>query len=127
VTGFPAGRRGESGPARFAFDIRSHLYTEEPGRAGREVVGWHRGFATEGRGMTEQYRRAAEIDRLATDTAEKLRGRLSDLRLELHAGAASFYAKQPAQHAVMNGTTLPIVRNEIEVLRGGGTRRSDRP
>ena len=73
--------------------------------------------------MTEQDRRAAEIERLAADTAEKLRGRLSGLRLELHGGgvvlrgtARSFYAKQLAQHAVLTGTDLPIVRNEIEVL-----------
>jgi hypothetical protein len=72
--------------------------------------------------MTERDRRAAEIDQLAASTAEKLRGRLSGFRLELHAGgvvlcgtAHSFYAKQLAQHAVMNGTDLPIVRNEIEV------------
>jgi hypothetical protein len=64
----------------------------------------------------------AEIDRLASDTAEKLRGRLSNLRLELHGDgvvlrgtARSFYAKQLAQHAVMTSTELPIVRNEIEV------------
>ena len=73
--------------------------------------------------MTEGDQKAAEIDRLAADTAEKLRGRLSGLRLELHGGgvvlrgtAQSFYAKQLAQHAVMSGTDLPIVRNEIEVL-----------
>lgn len=73
--------------------------------------------------MTEQGRKAAEIGRLAAETAEKLRGWLSGLRLELHAGgvvmrgtARSFYAKQLAQHAVMTGTALPIVRNEIEVI-----------
>ena len=67
--------------------------------------------------------RSSEIARLAANTAEKLRGRLSGLRLELHTGgvvlrgtARSFYAKQLAQHAVMSGTDLPIVRNEIEVL-----------
>lgn len=72
--------------------------------------------------MTERDQMAAEIGRLAANTAEKLRGRLSDLRLELHGGgvilhgiARSFYAKQLAQHAVMTGTALPIVRNEIEV------------
>jgi hypothetical protein len=72
--------------------------------------------------MTEGDPKSAEIDRLAADTAEKLRGRLSGLRLELHAGgvilrgtAQSFYAKQLAQHAVMTSTELPIVRNEIEV------------
>ena len=73
--------------------------------------------------MAEGDRRAAEIARLAASTAEKLRGRLSGLRLELHAGgvvlrgtARTFYAKQLAQHAVMSGTDLPIARNEIEVL-----------
>lgn len=72
--------------------------------------------------MTEQDQKAAEIGRLAADTAEKLRGRLSGLRLELDGGgvvlrgtARSFYAKQLAQHAVMTGTALPIVSNEIEV------------
>jgi hypothetical protein len=73
--------------------------------------------------MREREPRAAEIDRLAVDTAEKLRGRLSGLRLELRGGglvlrgtARSFHAKQLAQHAVMSGTDLPIVRNEIEVV-----------
>ncbi len=73
--------------------------------------------------MTVRDSRAAEIDRLAGDTAEKLRGRLSGLRLELRGGGIvfrgtvrSFDAKQLAQHAVMRGTDLPIVRNEIEVV-----------
>jgi hypothetical protein len=64
----------------------------------------------------------SEMDRLAAETGEMLRGRLTDLRIELHGGgvilrgtARSFYAKQLAQHAVMTGTALPIVRNEIEV------------
>lgn len=63
-----------------------------------------------------------EIDRLATETGERLRGGLSGLRIEVQSGglilrgtARSFYVKQLAQHAVMNGTRLPIVRNEIEV------------
>jgi hypothetical protein len=73
--------------------------------------------------MTGRDSRSAEIDRLAADTAERLRGRLSGLRLELRGGgvvlrgvARSFYAKQLAQHAVMKGTDLPIVCNEIEVV-----------
>jgi hypothetical protein len=77
----------------------------------------------EGRGLAEWDQQAVEIGRLAADTAEKLRGQLSGLRLELHGGgvvlrgtARSFYAKQLAQHAVMTGTDLPIVRNAIEVL-----------
>lgn len=63
------------------------------------------------------------VARLAAQAAEKLRGRLSGLRLELHGGgiiirgtARSFYAKQLALHAVMTGTHLPVVRNEIEVV-----------
>ena len=72
--------------------------------------------------MTERDQKSAEIGRLAAVTARKLRGRLWGLRLELHGSgvvlrgtARSFYAKQLAQHAVMTGTTLPIVRNAIEV------------
>jgi hypothetical protein len=64
----------------------------------------------------------AELDRLAADAAEKLRGRVAGLRIEpcgagvvLRGTARSFYAKQLAQHAVMNGVRLPIVRNDIEV------------
>jgi hypothetical protein len=67
----------------------------------------------------------AELDRLAADAAEKLRGRVAGLRIEpcgagvvLRGTARSFYAKQLAQHAVMNGVRLPIVRNEIEVAGG---------
>lgn len=63
-----------------------------------------------------------EIGQLAAATAEMLRGRLTDLRIELRGDgvvlrgtARSFYAKQLAQHAVMTGTELPVVRNEIEV------------
>jgi hypothetical protein len=66
---------------------------------------------------------AAEIDRLAAETGQKLRGRLSGLRIELRGGgvvlhgtASSFYAKQLALHAVMTGTRLPVVRNEIRVV-----------
>jgi hypothetical protein len=66
---------------------------------------------------------ATRIDRLAVETRRMLRGRLADLRLEqcdggivLRGTARSFYAKQLAQHAVMNGTDLPIVRNEIQVV-----------
>ena len=64
----------------------------------------------------------AELDRLAADAAAKLRGRVAGLRIEpcgagvvLRGTARSFYAKQLAKHAVMNGVQLPIVRNEIEV------------
>ena len=63
-----------------------------------------------------------EIDRLVEEMRQMLRGRLIGLRIELWGGgvvirgtARSFYAKQLAQHAVMRGTNLPILRNEIEV------------
>jgi hypothetical protein len=66
---------------------------------------------------------AAAIDRLAVETGVMLRGRLTGLRIELLGGgvvlsgtARSFYAKQLALHAVMTGTRLPVVRNEIRVL-----------
>ena len=66
---------------------------------------------------------ATEIDRLAVETGVMLRGRLAELRLELRDGgvvlsgtARSFYAKQLALHAVMTGTHLPVVRNEIQVI-----------
>lgn len=66
---------------------------------------------------------AAAVARLASDTGRMLRGRLSGLRLELDDGgivlrgtAHSFYAKQLALHAIMAGTRLPVVRNEIEVV-----------
>jgi hypothetical protein len=66
---------------------------------------------------------AAEIDRLAAETGRMLRGRLTGLRIELLGGgvvlsgtARSFYAKQLALHAVMTGTRLPVVRNEIRVV-----------
>lgn len=64
-----------------------------------------------------------EVERLAAQTGERLRGRLTDLRIELLDGgvvlsgtARSFYAKQLALHAVMAGTRLPVVRNEIQVV-----------
>ena len=76
--------------------------------------------------MTEQNPQAevaSEIDRLAAETRARLRGRVTGLRIEVRDGglvlrgtAGSFYAKQLAQHAGVNGTDPLIVRNEIEVL-----------
>jgi hypothetical protein len=70
---------------------------------------------------------AAEIDRLVATTGVKLRGRLTGLRIERLGGgvvlsgtARSFYAKQLALHAVMTGTRLPVVRNEIRVVGSDG-------
>jgi hypothetical protein len=36
--------------------------------------------------------------------------------LVLHGSSPTFYAKQLAQHAVMQATNLPILANEIRVL-----------
>ena len=76
--------------------------------------------------MTEQIPKAeivSAIDRLAARTRAMLRGRLTGLRIEVwgvgvvvRGTANSFYVKQLAQHAIMTGTALPIVRNEIEVI-----------
>ena len=53
----------------------------------------------------------------------RLGGRLRDFRLVfeehgviLQGRARTYYAKQLAQHAVMEGTNLPILANEIEVI-----------
>jgi hypothetical protein len=62
------------------------------------------------------------LEQLEVDLRSQLRGRVAKLRLALHAAglvlygrAATFYAKQLAQHALMEATDLPIAANEIEV------------
>jgi hypothetical protein len=52
----------------------------------------------------------------------RLNGRAIDLKLMalrnglvLRGRASTYYAKQLAQHAAMESTTLPILENEIEV------------
>lgn len=64
----------------------------------------------------------AEVAELELLVACKLSGRIRDLRLEvgergvtLRGYARTYYAKQLAQHAVMEATDLPIVANEIWV------------
>jgi hypothetical protein len=63
-----------------------------------------------------------ELDRLGVRVRHQLSGRLRDFRIKrrgagvvLAGRAASYYAKQLAQHAVMRQTALPILENEIEV------------
>jgi hypothetical protein len=62
----------------------------------------------------------------ATELQARLQGRLRgqirefqlvfvDRRLILRGRAHTYYAKQLAQHAVMEATELPILANEIEV------------
>ena len=63
------------------------------------------------------------INRFEMDIDRQLNGRVRDFRLLFHldglilqGSAATFYAKQLAQHAVMAATRLPILTNDIEVL-----------
>jgi hypothetical protein len=62
------------------------------------------------------------IDELEDHIQSRLMGRVLDLRLVLtddglilHGHARTYYAKQLAQHALMEATPLPILANEIEV------------
>ena len=64
----------------------------------------------------------AEIDQLEAHVQSRLNGRIRDLRLlvrghglVLQGRASTYYAKQLAQHAVMDATELSILANEIEV------------
>jgi hypothetical protein len=63
-----------------------------------------------------------ELDQLTGRLESRLRGRVHDFRLllrdrglVLQGHARTYYAKQIAQHAVMEATPLPILANEIEV------------
>jgi len=64
-----------------------------------------------------------DLDRLEMHLQSQLSGRVRGFRLEARADglviqgqAATYYAKQLAQHLVMSLTTVPIEANEIEVL-----------
>ena len=68
--------------------------------------------------------RLEDLERLERYVRSRVRGRVQGFRLWLHdeaiilGGCAyTYYAKQPAQHAVMEATGLPIRRNEIQVSR----------
>ena len=63
-----------------------------------------------------------EMEQLETHVQSRLSGRVQHFRLVvrgcglvLMGHARTYYAKQLAQHAVMEATTLPIVANEIDV------------
>jgi hypothetical protein len=63
-----------------------------------------------------------EIDQLESHVQAQLHGRVRQLRLKrrgdgliLSGEARTYYAKQLAQHAVMDATEFPILANEIEV------------
>jgi hypothetical protein len=64
----------------------------------------------------------AELEALEGRVQCLMNGRVRNLRLLFHQDglilkgfSRSYYAKQIAQHAVMNRTNLPILANEIEV------------
>lgn len=63
-----------------------------------------------------------ELAELETRIQSRLNGRIRDLRLIVRHGGLvleghthTYYAKQLAQHALMEATDLPIVANEIAV------------
>ena len=63
-----------------------------------------------------------EIDGLEGIVRRRLNGRVRDFRLLLQDNglilqgyAFTYYAKQLAQHAIMQATRLPILANDIEV------------
>jgi hypothetical protein len=67
-----------------------------------------------------------ELERLAQSVIHRLSSRVLDLYLAWQDGglilrgrAATYYAKQLAQHAVMAVTAVPILANEIEVRASG--------
>ncbi len=68
------------------------------------------------------FSRAPEIEQLEARVRCRLSGRVRDLLvlgrengLVLKGHTHTYYAKQLAQHAVMEATELPILANEIEV------------
>ncbi len=61
-------------------------------------------------------------EHLEAQVQNRLAGRIRGLRIMIRAGgivlqgrAATYHAKQLAQHAAMELTTLPILANDIEV------------
>jgi hypothetical protein len=64
----------------------------------------------------------AELDQLEAHLQSRLNGRVRGLRLLvrgrgliLQGHAPTYYAKQLAQHALLEASSLPILANEIEV------------
>jgi hypothetical protein len=63
-----------------------------------------------------------EVEKLELHLQTQLNGRVRDLRVEARANgliirgwAVTYYAKQLAQHIVMETTATPIAANEIKV------------
>ena len=64
----------------------------------------------------------SEVEQLEARVQSRLMGRVRDLRLLWRGGglvlqgdAPTYYAKQLAQHAVLEATALPLLANEIQV------------
>ncbi len=64
----------------------------------------------------------SELERLETQVQSRLNGRVRHFRLVVRGNGLvltgkvrTYYAKQLAQHAVMEATPLPIAANEIDV------------
>lgn len=67
--------------------------------------------------------RVPEMEQLETLVQSRLSGRVRNFRLVVHGSglilrgqARTYYAKQLAQHAVMEASDLPIGVNDIEVV-----------
>ncbi|MBI3410336.1 MAG: hypothetical protein HY040_18510 [Planctomycetes bacterium] len=65
---------------------------------------------------------SSETERLTNAVRSRLYGRIREFRLTfqqhglvLQGHARTYYAKQLAQHAIMQATELPIAANDIEV------------
>jgi hypothetical protein len=65
---------------------------------------------------------AGEVEQLQSRVRSRSNGRVRDFSLLVRGGglvlqghAPTYYAKQLAQHAIMEATPLPILANEIEV------------
>jgi len=70
----------------------------------------------------------AQLEGLEVCVQSQLAGRVRNVRLLFQEGglvlqgqATTYYAKQLAQHIVLNSSPLPLIRNEIEVV--GDARR----
>jgi hypothetical protein len=72
--------------------------------------------------MCDETATRAAVEQLELRLQRRLIGRVHDLRLLLkdrglilRGKAATYYAKQIAQHEAMNASVLPLLANEIEV------------
>jgi hypothetical protein len=82
------------------------------------------GFAANGPHLDDRFPLQAplSVEQLEARVQCRLNGRVRNLRIHvegealiLRGQARTYYAKQLAQHAVMDATALPIRANEIEV------------